>query len=68
MRALLIRRGIKLIHTGTVGLSGLRALLIRRGIKPFSLYSLNKEGFVRDDFVHEQYLVIRDGNKRILLS
>ena len=24
--------------------------------------------FIRDDFLHEQYLVIRDGNKRILLS
>ncbi len=27
-----------------------------------------KDEFVRDDFVHEQYLVISDGGKRILLS
>ena len=26
------------------------------------------DGYVRDDFIHEQYLVIRDGDKRFLLS
>lgn len=43
----------------------------RTHVLPFTnkrLLIKENDEFVRDDFVHEQYLVIRDGDRRILLS